>query len=890
MTGEPVRTTCPYCGVGCGLRVESQTGWPSGDKPLLVGDPEHPANHGRLCSKGAALAETLDLDDRLLYPEVDGRRVDWDTALDTVAAGFRRIIDRHGPDAVAFYVSGQLLTEDYYVANKLMKGFIGSANIDTNSRLCMSSAVVAQQRAFGADAVPVCYEDLEQADLVLLVGSNLAWAHPVLYQRLAQAKRDRPQQRLVVIDPRRTASCELADLHLPLKPGSDTLLFNGLLTHLQREGKLDWRFLEQHVGGFGEALEMAHTRAASIPEIARRCELDPAAVAELFRWFAECERTVTLFSQGINQSSSGVDKANSIINLHLATGRIGRPGTGPFSVTGQPNAMGGREVGGLASQLAAHMSFDDPAAIERVARFWSAPRIAERPGLKAVELFQAVAEGRVKALWIMATNPAYSLPEADRVRASLAGCEFLVVSDCVRTNDTLAHARVRLPAAAWGEKDGTVTNSERCISRQRAFLPTAGESRPDWWIVTQVARRLGFESAFDYHSPAEIFREHARLSAFENHGRRAFDIGALVEADYESLQPVQWPVTADAPHGTAGLFADGRFFTPDGRARLIPVTPQPPATATDPDYPLILNTGRLRDQWHSMTRTAKTARLTAHVPEPLVQVHPRDAACHGVIDGELARLDSPQGELLARVAVTPDQRPGSVFVPIHWSGQFASHGRVDALVAAVTDPLSGQPEFKHCPVRLRPYVPRWHGFLLANEPLAFAHRPDYWVVVRAEGCWRYELAGDAVPENWNVWLRALLDESGGEWLEFADPARSAYRAACLRDERLRAVLFVAPRAVLPTRGGLQSLFGEPLSAAARRSLLSGRLAPGQVDAGPTVCACFGIGRNTLLDGIRRQGLASVDAVGDALGAGSGCGSCRPEIRVLLEQVGKTLAA
>ncbi len=885
MAAEVVRSTCPYCGVGCGLRVR----WHD-QRPVIEGDPEHPANRGRLCSKGAALAETLDPDDRLLYPEVRGRRVDWDTALDTVAGGFRRVIDEHGPESVAFYVSGQLLTEDYYVANKLMKGFIGSANIDTNSRLCMSSAVVAQQRAFGSDTVPVCYEDLEQADLVLLVGSNLAWAHPVLYQRLAQAKRERPQLRLVVIDPRRTASCEQADLHLPLKSGSDALLFNGLLTHLQREGRLDWRFLERHAAGFGETLETARAAAPSIAETARRCELDPAAVAELFRWFAECERTVTLFSQGINQSSSGVDKANSIINLHLATGRIGRPGMGPFSITGQPNAMGGREVGGLASQLAAHMGFDDPAAVERVARFWNAPRLVTRPGLKAVELFRAVAEGRIRALWIMATNPGVSLPESDRVRAALRECEFLVVSDCVQANDTLEYAHVRLPAAAWGEKGGTVTNSERRISRQHAFLPAAGESRPDWWIVTQVARRLGFGAAFDYDSPADIFREHARLSAFENHGSRAFDIGALAEVDYECLEPVQWPVTADAPDGTARLFAEGRFFTPDGRARLIPVTPRPPATPTDPDYPLILNTGRLRDQWHSMTRTGKTARLTAHAAEPLVQVHPRDAERHGVVDGALARLDSVHGELLARVAVTPDQRPGSVFVPIHWSEQFASRGRVDALVRAVTDPLSGQPEFKHAPVRLRPYRPRWHGFLLAHELLAFQQRPDYWVVARAEGCWRYELAGDTMPEDWNAWLRALSGDTGGEWLEFADPARGYYRAACLVDGRLRAVLFVAASTALPARESLQTLFGEPLDGMVRRSLLSGRPVPGRTDAGPTVCACFGIGRTTLIDGIRRRQLHSVEAVGDALGAGTNCGSCRPEIRALLEQVGKTLAA
>ena len=465
-TPPVIRTTCPYCGVGCGvLATVAENG-----EVRVSGDPQHPANLGRLCSKGAALAETLDSAGRLLHPVVDGAQVSWETALDCVADGFNRVIAEHGPDAVAFYVSGQLLTEDYYVANKLMKGFIGSANIDTNSRLCMSTAVAAHKRAFGADAVPVCYEDIEIADLVVIVGSNYAWAHPVLYQRLAAAKKSRPDMRVVVVDPRRTATCDIADLHLAIAPGSDAYLFNGLLHHLRREDALDLAYVEAHVEGFAAAFEAARA-VNSIPAVAQVCGVAETDIGEFFRLFARTGPCVTIFSQGINQSSSGVDKASAIINAHLATGRIGRPGMGPFSVTGQPNAMGGREVGGLANQLAAHMDFADPTSIDLVARFWDAPHIAQAPGLKAVDMFRAIADGRIKAVWIMGTNPVVSMPDADRVRAALMGCELVVVSDCVQQTDTTACADILLPAAGWGEKDGAVTNSERRISRQRPFLP-----------------------------------------------------------------------------------------------------------------------------------------------------------------------------------------------------------------------------------------------------------------------------------------------------------------------------------------------------------------------------------------------------------------------------------
>ena len=497
-----IRTTCPYCGVGCGLVV--------GNDGSMVGDRDHPANFGRLCSKGTALGETLGPEGRLLSPTINGRDANWGEALDLIAAQFAYTIRECGPDAVALYVSGQFLTEDYYVANKLMKGFIGSGNIDTNSRLCMASSVAGHTRAFGADIVPGCYEDLEAADLVVLVGSNAAWCHPVLYQRLAAA-REAHGTRIVVIDPRRTATCDIADLHLALCPGSDVALFAGLLVHLAHTSACDPAWTHDYAAGFEQALTAARASAPSPTAVAAIADLQPRDVALFYDWFATTERVVTLYSQGVNQSSAGTDKVNAIINCYLATGRIGRPGMGPFSLTGQPNAMGGREVGGLANQLAAHMSFARPGDLDRVRRFWRSARMASRPGLKAVELFDAVLDGRVKALWVLGTNPADSMPRADRVRAALAACPFVVVSDCW-ASDTVNLADVLLPAAGWSEKDGTVTNSERRISRQRAFRPPPGEARPDWWALSEVARRLGWGAAFSYTRPADIFREHAALS------------------------------------------------------------------------------------------------------------------------------------------------------------------------------------------------------------------------------------------------------------------------------------------------------------------------------------------------------------------------------------------
>ena len=566
-----VRTTCPYCGVGCGVLAK-----PDGrGAAVIAGDPNHPANFGRLCSKGSALGETLGLGTRLLHPmmrQTDGTmaRVGWDAALGAVADGFARTIAQHGPDSVAFYLSGQLLTEDYYVANKLMKGFIGSGNVDTNSRLCMASSVAGHRRAFGADTVPGSYADFDLADLIVLVGSNAAWCHPVLYQRMVANKRARGAK-IVVIDPRRTATAEDADLFLPIAPGMDTALFSGVLAHLADSLALDYEYVDAHTSGLPDALARAREIAPDVMTTAALTGLAPADVSQFFNLFRTTQNVVTCFSQGVNQSAQGTDKVGAILNCHLVTGRIGKPGMGPFSLTGQPNAMGGREVGGLANQLAAHMNFS-PEEIDRVGRFWRAPHMARREGLKAVQMFEAIERGEIKALWVMATNPAVSLPRAGAMRDALGKLDLLVISDNVASNDTIrTNTHVLLPAAAWGEKDGTVTNSERRISRQRPFLPLPGEAKPDWWIVAQVARRMGYAEAFDYTCAADVFREHAALSAFENDGSRDFDIGALAalsDDEFDALEPVQWPARVGEARGETRFFAQGGLFhrRPQGAA------------------------------------------------------------------------------------------------------------------------------------------------------------------------------------------------------------------------------------------------------------------------------------------------------------------------------------
>jgi len=874
------RTTCPYCGVGCGVAVVD--GVPKGD-------PAHPANFGRLCSKGAALKDTLNLPDRLTVPTMQGSETGWDQALNHIAAEFTRIRNEHGPEAIAFYVSGQFLTEDYYAANKLMKGFIGAGNIDTNSRLCMSSSVAGHVRAFGEDVVPGCYDDLEEADLVIQVGSNMAWCHPVLYQRM-MAAREKRGIRIVCIDPRRTATAETADLHLALAPGADVVLWNGLLVWLANHQRLDPDWTARHVSGLEETLEAARQAAPSIAFVAAAAGLRVEDVRGFYELFAGTERVVTLYSQGVNQSSSGTDKVNAILNCHLATGRIGRPGMGPFSLTGQPNAMGGREVGGLANQLAAHMAFT-PQDIDRVGRFWGAPGMTKGPGLKAVDLFDAVDDGRVKAVWIAATNPADSMPRAGKVREALKKCPLVIVADAWPT-DTTKLAHIVLPASSWAEKDGTVTNSERCISRQRGFRAAPGQARPDWWMFAEVGRRMGWESAFAWQNPADIFREHASLSAFENDGARVFNLGGLVEisdSQYDELPPVQWPVPRPGT-GVTGprLFARGGFSTPDGKARMVPLTL--PIQESVAESELTLNTGRVRDQWHTMTRTGRVPHLMTHIPAPSIAMHPRDAAARGLTEKGLARVESENGSVVMRVSLDEGLRPGDVFASMHWSDQFTSSGPIDRLVHAKTDPFSGQPDLKGTKVRIDAVAEAWRGHLLrlsGGEPeLSDAL---WWSKAPITNGFAFELAG------WNSLqqevhsegvLRRLLRISGeAELVSYSDPRKAMFRYAGILHGRLEAcIFFEPPGADFSGVEQAKTLLGREISAMDRIALLAGIGGGAAKPAGKIVCSCFSVTQDQIQGAIQAEGLTTHAQIGARLKAGTNCGSCIPELKKLLQSV------
>jgi assimilatory nitrate reductase catalytic subunit len=858
----------------------------------ITGDPDHPANFGRLCSKGSALGETLGLEGRLLFPMIRCskgtlERVAWSDALDHVANRLQHIIATHGRDAVAFYLSGQLLTEDYYVANKLMKGFIGTANVDTNSRLCMASSVAGHRRAFGSDTVPGSYEDLDRADLIVLVGSNAAWCHPVLFQRMLKNQQERGA-RIVVIDPRRTSTSEDADLFLGLKPGSDTALFSGLLVHLADNGALDRDYIDRRTSGFDDAVARARTIAGSVAATAFATGLAEQDVAAFFALFRATPRVVTAYSQGVNQSAQGTDKVNAIINCHLATGRIGGEGAGPFSLTGQPNAMGGREVGGLANQLAAHMTFA-PQDVDRVRRFWKAPHVAPREGLKAVQMFEAIGRGEIKALWVMGTNPAVSLPDADAARRGLGRLELFVVSENVFSNDTVnSGAHVLFPAHAWGEKSGTVTNSERRISRQRAFLSAPGESRPDWWIVSEIARRLGFGGAFGFSSAADVFREHALLSGFENEGRRSFDIGGLAQIsddEFERLQPVPWPVRQDG-NAQQRFFAQGGFHTEDGMGRFI--SPEMPRlqAQTSASRPLRLNTGRIRDQWHTMTRTGLSPRLGQHLPEPFVEVHPDDATEMGIENGGFAEVSTAFGRCILKVLVSDGQQRGMLFAPIHWNAENSSSARVGALVAGFTDPFSGQPEAKATPAAIAAHAYAQRGFVLSRRPLALPHGV-WWSRVAVAGGHGYLLAHNLDPEFWPGWFAANAPRD--DVAAYDDPAGGSYRAAAFAEGRIELCLFSGAFEESLEWDAVKTLFEkEAVSPDERRMLLSGRSGDGLAGTGPIVCACFGVGRNAICDVIE-QGACTPAAIGASLKAGTNCGSCIPELKRLLAQASSVTA-
>lgn len=900
-----IKSTCPYCGVGCGIEAKVDT-LAEGETTVTVrGDSSHPSNYGRLCSKGLALGDTVSDAGRLTTPSINGEEVHWNKALGYVAEKFQQTIKKHGPDSVAFYVSGQLLTEDYYVANKLMKGYIGSGNIDTNSRLCMSSSVAGHKRAFGADTVPNCYADIEHTDMIVLTGSNLAWCHPVLYQRLKAAKQAKPSLKIIVIDPRETDTCELADLHLAIQPGTDVALFNGLLNYLDEHQHIQQDYVQAHTDGLAQALETAKqdTGADGVDylSLSRITGIPIPYLETFYQWFAKTEKVLTYYSQGVNQSSAGTDKVNSIINCHFATGRIGLEGAGPFSVTGQPNAMGGREVGGLANTLAAHMEFGNSDHYRTVSEFWQTNNLATKPGLTAVDMFDAIADGKIKAVWIMATNPVVSLPNSSKIKAALEKCPLVVVSDCIADTDTTRCANVLLPAKGWAEKSGTVTNSERRISRQRTLIASSDSltnqrlhsPKADWWIMCQVALRMGF-SGFNFTSEADIFREYCQMTTADNNGARDLDLGGLAQVsneEYDQLSPQQWPLNTAAAicDGTASsqeaipqkrFFSQGGFYTPSKKGRFVAVNYRPPASTISKEYPMILNTGRIRDQWHTMTRTGLSVSLGAHKPEPYVQLNPQDARCFDLKEGDIADIFNIWGSAKARVQLSSEMNPGQLFMPIHWSDVESSHGKVCNLVSPDVDPVSAQPEAKFTPVSITSWEYLSEGLLLSREPIntqAF----EYWVQRRVNGGYLYYIAQSHSEPLLLDTIKALCHvDCDHTRIDFNNDSQQQYRCATMINGDVNTLYVIAPRLCDTDYAWLDNLLDKPLDVDCQRSILSGKPAASLV-SGQQICACKQVGELTILNAIK-EGANTLEAISECTGAGTGCGSCLPEIGKILD--------
>lgn len=692
------KTTCCYCGVGCGIVVHQDRQ----GKIQVEGDKDHPVNKGMLCSKGMNLHYTvMDTSDRLRYPEMrynrhlPRQRVSWDQALDRTAAVFTQLIQQYGPDAVAFYASGQCLTEEYYVVNKLIKGFIGSNNIDTNSRLCMSSAVAAYKLALGEDSVPGAYDDLEQADCIFVAGANPAWCHPILWRRVEAAKAANPALKIIVSDPRVTQSCAIADLHLQLHPGTDIVLHHAIGRILIEQGHVDPLFIRDHTEGFQQYRDIVMDR--SIASAAEICDIPEAAIYEAAALIGQATGFMTLWTMGLNQSVVGVRKNLSLINLHLITGQIGKPGAGPFSLTGQPNAMGGREVGGLSNLLPAHRVLDNPAHRREVQEFWGGVPLSEKPGLTATEMFTALNDGKLKAIWIMCTNPLVSLPDARLAEAALKKAKFVVVQEISSRPETLQYADVILPAAAWTEKEGTMTNAERRISYLQQLIPPPGEALPDAEIICRFARKMGFHG-FDYENTAAIYAEHCRLTAGTN-----IDVSGLNYTTLQEKRTVQWPY----PHGSQGngtprLFTDHHFYTKTGKAVIHSFPDGNLSTPPDPALPLILTTGRIRDQWHTMSKTGKVSKLKQHIPAPMLEIHPDDAEERNIKADDIVEIYNDNGNVRVKAQLSTHIKKGIVFLPMHWGKTLNSDlNRANNLTHTLVDPISKQPDLKYSAVQVR---------------------------------------------------------------------------------------------------------------------------------------------------------------------------------------------
>ena len=884
-----IATVCCYCGTGCGVRVGPQ---PDGSI-RVVGDEQHPANFGRLCSKGRTLGQSVGVaGSRLLQPQLRIGKdeacqpVSWDSARDAVSSRLAATLAEHGPDAVGFYLSGQLLTEDYYVFNKLARALVGTNNVDTNSRLCMSSAVSGYKRTLGADAPPACYEDFDHAGCVFIAGANMAVAHPVLFRRLEAAREANPGMKIIVADPRRTDTASLADLYLPVLPGTDVALFHAMLNVMIWEELIDRDYIAQHTAGF--AALRARLREYTPRAASQLCGVHEDDIVTAARWFAGSPATLSCYTMGLNQYSNGSDKNAALIHLHLATGHIGRPGAGPFSLTGQPNAMGGREVGALATLLPGHR---DPASASdraELAALWGVPALPANPGLPAVALFEAAAAGRIKVLWIACTDPAFSLPDQALVRAALQKVECVIVQEAFASSHTLPFADIVLPAATWPEKDGTVTNSERRISRVRAVLPPAGQAREDWRIVADVAQRLAASiapertSLFAFAGAAAVFAEHAATTA-----GRDLDYSRLDYALLDRLGPQQWPF--DGKLGRSRLYGDGIYPTPDGRARFADIGWQPPADKVSAHFPLRLTTGRLRDHWHSMSRTALVPGLTRHQTLPQLAMHPRDMARHGVQAGMLATLRNKRGSAVLPVVADEGLRPGVVVVPMHWGSATLGGLGINALTSRAVDPHSQQPELKLAAVSVAPARLPWRASLqllgdaanlrprLDTLRAAFPYAVAVAISLDGKPGLQLELAAaEAPPPDVLQQLASVLQPAGALLAAFDDPARGVLRRVWLAGRTPLGYLLAGDTAAAPALSAWLDGGAAPASLAA---LLQGR-AGGQALA-RVVCSCEGVREDAIAAGVAR-GL-DVAGLQRELRCGTGCGSCVPELKRLCQR-------
>ncbi|WP_405575870.1 molybdopterin-dependent oxidoreductase [Winogradskyella sp. Asnod2-B02-A] len=700
MLKNEVKTTCSYCGVGCGIIVKKDIN----NKVFVEGDKDHPVNKGMLCSKGMNLHYVAnDTSDRILYPEMrwsrshPRERVSWDDALDRASSVFKSIIKKYGPDSVGFYVSGQCLTEEYYIANKLTKGFLGTNNIDTNSRLCMSSAVVGYKKTFGEDSVPISYEDIELADCFLITGANPAWCHPILFRRIEKHKEENPDTKIIVIDPRKTDSANFADLHLQLIPGTDIILNNAIGRYIIEKKLVDQDFINNNTEGFDKYKKQVFD--LSLRKASKLCGVSVDDIKTAAKYIGNATGYISMWTMGLNQSSIGTYKNFSLLNLSLITGQVGKPGSGPFSLTGQPNAMGGREVGGMANLLAAHKDLFNEDDRRDVAQFWGVDKISDKAGYTATEMFDALESGKLKAIWIVCTNPLVSMPNLHKVEKAMKNAKFVVVQDISHKSDTVAYADLVLPAAGWLEKEGTMTNSERRISYLPKEIDPPGEAKPDVEILCEFAQKMGYRG-FNYSNAEEIYDEYCSMTKGTN-----IDISFLNYDRLKNEGTFQWPVPEYRHAGTPRLFEDKKFYTPSQKAIFnIPEQIMSSALKKDMDFPMILTTGRVRDQWHTMTKTGKVSRLKAHYPKPVLEINKIDAYIYKIEDGDIVEIKSANGVVRVRASLTDKVREGVVFLPMHWGKQLQNDlNRANNLTNTIVDPISKEPEFKFTYVSVSKY-------------------------------------------------------------------------------------------------------------------------------------------------------------------------------------------